>query len=314
MVSLNQSVDGDAFVLGIGVALSRYHEGNLGRLEVEVKGREDSDNGHSRVSIHIGAVLGFNITVEVALGNSVDVDVRKGQVRRDSDDELAVGEHVGLGQVVSEPQSDLKRTCLPHWQFNGLNHGVQSHLTDVSRGLIDADSLLVLFDQSSMAPECRNDHVVVGIFQGSPQGDVEGELAALENGREVLDVDIGVSGPIVGSGELSDLALGRVDPLDEQGILQEVSPIAPQVYFDVIPGFQVGVHVNLKDVGQSVVAEVVWDGHCGIHVLVLDEDATVGAGRVHLDLLQHYYAVGLQYVHLDVIHKHLIVRVHHPTQ
>ena len=314
MVSLNQSVDGDAFVLGIGVALSRNHEGNLRRLEVEVKGREDSDNGHSRVSIHIGAVLGLDIPVEVALGHSVDVDVRKGQVRRDSDDELAVGEHVGLGQVVSEPQGDLKRTCLPHWQLNGLDHRMQSHLTDVSRGLIDADCLLVLFDQSSMTPKCRNDHVVVGILQRSPQGDIEGELAASQDGGEVADEDIGGTWPAVGGSELANIGTIRVDPFNKQGVLQEISPVAIETDLDVVAHCQVGVHVNLEDICESVVAEVVWDGHCGIHVLVLDEDATVGAGRVHLDLLQHYYAVGLQYVHLDVIHKHLIVRVHHPTQ
>ena len=71
-VSLDQGVDGDALVLGLGKPFGGDGQRHLTLLEVEVDGGEDCDDGFGGVGGGVeGAVGGGYVAVEVAFGNTI---------------------------------------------------------------------------------------------------------------------------------------------------------------------------------------------------------------------------------------------------
>ena len=96
MIPLHQGVNRYSFVGLVDVPLRCHHERDLARLEVEVHWGEDRDDRFSRVTVIISTILGLDVSIEVALGHTVDVYRRFGQIGGDFDDELAVSQHVGL--------------------------------------------------------------------------------------------------------------------------------------------------------------------------------------------------------------------------
>lgn len=142
VVPFDQSVDREAFVDLIGVALGGDGEGDLGRLEVEVFRSVGGYQGVVRVGgIHFAGLGGGDVSVEVAGRDSTDGGVREGQIGGDLYDYLAPGQHVGLWEVGNQAKSYLDGACFSDWKFFCLNHGVDSHFPDVAGGLVDAYNL-----------------------------------------------------------------------------------------------------------------------------------------------------------------------------
>lgn len=75
VIALDEGINRDTFVLGIDIPFCGDHERNLAALEVEIFWSENCYEGEIGVRVIIGTVFSFNVSVEVALDNTVDVHI-----------------------------------------------------------------------------------------------------------------------------------------------------------------------------------------------------------------------------------------------
>ena len=75
MISFNERVNGDSFIFRTNIAFSGDHKRDLGGLKVEVSGGENSDHGKGWISVIISTIFGFDVSIEITLGNSVGIDI-----------------------------------------------------------------------------------------------------------------------------------------------------------------------------------------------------------------------------------------------
>ena len=195
----DQGVNSDTLILGLGETFGGDGQRHFTLLEVEVCGGEDGHDGLGGIGSGIeAAVGGWNIVVEVALGNTVDVDDWGWNVGSYVNHNQTVGQDVGLGQVVPQEKNYFNRSSLPNRQLYGTLHGMQFHLSDVSGGFVDGDALTVGLSQASMLPESLDGK---GISCGNKRRDQR-----LEEGELLRPGNLGEVGEREG-GE----AVGRVD-------------------------------------------------------------------------------------------------------
>lgn len=75
--------------------------------------------------------------IEIALGHTIEADDGRWNVGFDVHHDLSVGQNVGLREVVLEEENDLEGSGLPYRQLDCPLHGMQLHLSDVSRRGVD---------------------------------------------------------------------------------------------------------------------------------------------------------------------------------
>lgn len=137
-VTLNKRIEGDALISRGLESFRCYCQRDLALLKVKV---DRSENGHDclgRVGGGVERTVGSrDIVVEVALRHSVEGDDGGWDVGLDIHNNLAIGQHVGLWQVVKQEEHNLDRSCLAYWKLYGTLHGMKLHFSYVSSGLID---------------------------------------------------------------------------------------------------------------------------------------------------------------------------------
>lgn len=115
MISFDERIDCDSFILGVDVTLSSDHERHLAGLEIVVDRSVGSHDCIARIGGIVCTILGFDCPIEITFGNSVYVHIRQRKIRCDFYDQFTICEDVSLRQIIHQSQSELEWACFPNW-------------------------------------------------------------------------------------------------------------------------------------------------------------------------------------------------------
>lgn len=132
MISLDECIDSDAFILRIYIAFCGHHKGDLAWLEIEINWCEYCNESKAWVRVIISTVFSLYISIKVAFWDAISIDVGFREIWSYLYNEFSIGQHIRLREVLTKAQSYLKRSSLTHRQFYCLNHWMHPHLSDIA--------------------------------------------------------------------------------------------------------------------------------------------------------------------------------------
>ena len=88
--------------------------------------------------------------IEIALGDTIKADDRSWNVWFDVHHDFTVGQNVGLREVILKEENNFERPSLSHGQLDCSLHGMQFHLSDISRCGVDEGIIGVALSEASI--------------------------------------------------------------------------------------------------------------------------------------------------------------------